>query len=410
MSFPSFRGSMFGLALPELTRGVAFFALVILAAFPVAQAVKSYDANPGFRTERAATGTIESAFGPDAEPAFRENGIDAAGVASVHSASLTQVPGGDIRAFWFGGSREGARDVGIFTALLNVESGLWSPTREVADRKTLSDDLGRYIKKLGNPVAHLDDRGRLWLIFVSVSVGGWATSALNVMVSEDGGETFGPARRLTTSPFFNVSTLVRGRPVPMRDGSVTVPVYHEFMGKFAELLLLRADGVVLNKSRLSTRRQHIQPALVPSDSTTADAFMRCYGCPDRKMHYVTTKDAGLTYTRPQPTNLPNWGSSVAAVGLPEGDLLLVYNHSDHDGARNVLSMAVSGGAPGEFRRFHDLENAEPDKGRRFSYPAMLRDGRGWTHIAYTYDRRFIKHVMFNDAWLSAVRRGETERQ
>ena len=400
--------SSFGWVFPELIGRAAFFALLVAAAFPIAQAAKLYDANPGFRAEREANGTVGQ---PESGPAFQESSIDAAGVASVHSASLTQVPGGDIRAFWFGGSREGARDVGIFTALLDVESGLWSHAQEVANRKTLSDDLDRYIKKLGNPVAHLDDSGRLWLHFVSVSVGGWATSALNVMVSDDGGETFGPAKRLTTSPFFNVSTLVRTRPVPMQDGSVTIPVHHQFIGKFAELMLLRADGVVLNKSRLSARREHIQPALVPSDSTTAGVFMRCYsGCLNRKMHFSTTKDAGLTWTRPRPTNLPNWNSSVAAVGLPGGDLLLAYNHSDHGSARNVLSLAVSGDTSGEFRRFHDLENSEPNKGRVFSYPAVLRDGRGWTHVAYTYDRRFIKHVMFNDAWLSTVRQSEVARQ
>ena len=394
--------------MPDLIRGVAFFAFLLLAAFPFTQAATSYDANPGFRTEQAVNGTVKSALEPDAEPIFRENSIDAAGVASVHSSALTRVRGGGIRAFWYGGSREGGRDVGIFTALLDGDDGPWSPAREVVDRESLSDDLGRYIKKLGNPVAHLDDSGRLWLLFVSVSVGGWATSSLNVMVSDDGGETFGPAKRLTTSPFFNVSTLVRARPVPMLDGSVTVPVYHKLMGKFSELLLLDADGIVLDKSRLSNRREHIQPALVPHDSARADVFMRCSGCLDGRMHHVTTRDAGRTYTRPQPTNLPNRNSSVAGVGLPEGDLLLVYN-SDHDGARNILSLAVSGDAPGEFRRIHDLENAEPDKGRRFSYPSVLRDSRGRTHIAYTHDRRFIKHVMFNDAWLNAVRQGEAGR-
>ena len=387
-------------------RHVAFSVLLLCAAFPIIDRVKSYDDNPGFFIGPETS--VESNFpvGAKVETVFQEKNIDAAGVASVHSATLTMVPGGNIRAFWFGGSREGGRDVVIFTALLDVESGLWSPAREIMNRKTLADDLNRYIKKLGNPVAHLDESGKLWLFFVSVSVGGWATSSINVMISEDGGETFGPAKRLTTSPFFNVSTLVRGQPVPMTNGSTTVPVYHEFMGKFAELLLLNSEGTVLNKHRISTQREHIQPALVPSDSATGSVYMRCSNCLVQKMHFSTTGNSGRTYTRPHPTNLPNWDSSVAAIGLPGGDVLVAYNHSNQGHERNVLSLAISGDSPDEFERFHDLENEEHNKERRFSYPAMLRDSRGWTHIVYTYDRKFIKHVMFSDEWLSQMRNGK----
>ena len=397
---------MHGQVFLNFVRRITFFALLLFAAFPLARGLATYDAHPGFRIERVSSGRVESAKDTTSVPAFRASIIDAAGVASVHSSSLTKVPGGNIRAFWYGGSREGASDVGIFTSLLNVESGLWSPAREVANRISVSGDLDRYIKKLGNPIAYLDDNGRLWLFFVSVSVGGWATSALNFMISDDGGKTFGPARRLVTSPFFNVSTLVRNHPVSMQDGSLTIPAYHEFMGKFAELLLLRADGVMLNKSRLSKRREHIQPALVPTDSSTAYVFMRCSGCLERKMHFSVTKDAGLTYSRPKRTNLPNWDNSVAAAALADGELLVAYNHSDKNGARNVLSLAVSGSEPNEFKRFCDLENSETEESRRFSYPAMLRVEPGWTHITYTYDREYIKHVMFNDAWVSAVLQGE----
>ena len=37
-------------------------------------------------------------------------------VPSVHSATAVELDGGRIRAYWFGGSREGARDVSIWTA------------------------------------------------------------------------------------------------------------------------------------------------------------------------------------------------------------------------------------------------------------------------------------------------------
>ncbi|WP_206323709.1 exo-alpha-sialidase, partial [Pseudomonas viridiflava] len=95
---------------------------------------------------------------------------------------------------------------------------------------------GKYIRKLGNPVIALAPDKRLWLFYVSVSVGGWAGSTVNAMVSSDMGANWSPPRQLVTSPFLNISTLVRAAPVFHADGSIGLPVYHEFLGKFAEYL------------------------------------------------------------------------------------------------------------------------------------------------------------------------------
>lgn len=55
---------------------------------------------------------------------------------SVHSASAVELPDGRIRAFWFGGSREGAADVAIWSA--EFAGGAWQPARVVLDRATLA--------------------------------------------------------------------------------------------------------------------------------------------------------------------------------------------------------------------------------------------------------------------------------
>ncbi len=387
------------------TRGVvAVAALVILASPPLIASVHSYDAAPGYQVKDAgaAADPGEVAGGPEAAPLWEDHAIDPRGRAMVHSATLTELPKGGVQAFWYGGSREGARDVGIYTARLFPNARSWTRPREVMTRARLSEALGRYIKKLGNPVAFLDASGQVWLFFVSVSVGGWSGSAINAMVSQDGGETFGPVKRLVTSPAFNVSTLVRARPVQMRDGSITLPVYHEFLGKFAELLRLDPDGVVLGKQRLTVGRSHIQPVLVPEDAETANVFLRYAGETDRRIHYVSTDDAGLAFTAPRGSNLPNPDSAIDAVRVAGHELLMVYNHSEV--ARDILALAVSGGDPGHWTRIHDLEHAAAGKGQLFSYPSILRDRLGRTHVVYTHNRTYIKHVMFNDVWLADVRR------
>ena len=37
----------------------------------------------------------------------------------------------------------------------------------------------------------------------------------------------------------------------------------------------------------------------------------------------------------------------------------------------------------------------------FSYPAVLQDRAGHIHVTYSHDRRFIKHVEVNEAWIIA---------
>ena len=158
----------------------------------------------------------------------------------VHSSSVTALPGGDLMAVWFAGSREGAADVQVRTARFDARSGEWGGEQVLATRESTRDGTQRYIRKLGNPVIALGPDKRLWMFYVSVSVGGWATSAINVMVSDDLGANWSAPRQLVTSPFFNISTLVRAAPVFHADGSIGLPVYHEFMGKFAEYLYLSA--------------------------------------------------------------------------------------------------------------------------------------------------------------------------
>ncbi len=379
-----------------------FYALLILALPPVYESVTSYVALPGYQEAAVKPESAEFGTLKEAEAVWEERVIDPGGRAMAHSASLIKLADGGVRVFWYGGSREGARDVAIYTADLQPNQRSWSPARAIINRTELSKQLGRYIKKLGNPVGFVDAEGRVWLFFVSVSLGGWSGSAINVMVSRDDGETFGRVKRLISSPVFNVSTLVRGRPFQMQDGSILLPVYHEFVGKFAELLRLDSDGTVLGKKRLSTGRDHIQPILVTLDAQTSHVFLRDAGTENRRIHYVSTSDAGSSFTSPEPSNLPNSDSAIDAIQLAGNAILMVYNNSET--ARNILSLAISERGPAEWYWIHDLEGPDANGGGRFSYPSIVQDSGGRIHVVYTYNRQYIKHVTFNDAWLANIRR------
>ena len=106
----------------------------------------------------------------------------------------------------------GARDVAIYFATQERGQFGWSKPRAILTPGQAARELGRGIRKVGNPVVFSDPAGKLWLLYVTVTLGGWSGSSLNLTTSADGGLFWERSRRLTLSPFFNVSELVRNRP------------------------------------------------------------------------------------------------------------------------------------------------------------------------------------------------------
>jgi predicted neuraminidase len=336
-----------------------------------------------------------------ATPLYKAELLPNDSTRSVHSATAIELSDGRLRAFWYGGTREGAADVAIYTSTTSPRSGAWERERALVSREFLQRNLRRHIRKLGNPVAGRDPAGRVWLFFVSVSVGGWAGSAVNAMVSSDEGETWSPPRRLISSPFFNISTLVKGPLVPLSDGTIALPVYHEFLGKFGELLRLDAEGRVVGKTRLSWGMSSLQPVIVPRSETEAVAFMRYAGEPPARVLMVRTSDAGAHWSEPVKTALPNPNSAVAGALLAGGPLLLAFNNAEEN--REDLSLALSTDFGASWRVARSVEGATQSPRApvpEYSYPWILQDRSGEVHLLYTWGRSRIKHVVFNQAWLA----------
>ena len=339
-----------------------------------------------------------------AAPSHRAELLPNDSTLTVHSATATEITGGRLRAFWYGGTREGASDVAIYTSTYSPLTGAWSPERVLVSRELAQRQLHRYVRKLGNPVAGRDSSGRVWLFFVSVSVGGWAGSAINAMASEDNGETWSAARRLVASPFLDISTLVKGPLVPLTDGTMDLPVYHEMLGKFGEILRLDRDGRVIGKTRLSWGKSSLQPVIVARSETEAVGFMRYSGDPPARILMIRTSDGGEHWSAPVKTALPNPNAAVGCVLLAGGPLLLAFNNAEEN--REELSLALSNDFGNSWRVARILDGA-PGSPRapvpEYSYPWVMQDQAGDAHVLYTWGRSRIKHAVFNRAWIEAGR-------
>ncbi|GMR06698.1 MAG: exo-alpha-sialidase [Gammaproteobacteria bacterium] len=318
-------------------------------------------------------------------------------VASVHASAIVSVSGNELLAVWYAGSREGSGDVAIYGSKKGVESD-WSKPGVLISRAKLAQDTDRHIKKLGNPVLLSDGGKKVWMFFVSTSIGGWSTSAINLVVSHDAGQTWGRAKRLITSPFLNISTLVKGRPFFYQDGTIGLPAYHELAGKFAELIRVTQDGDVLDKVRITHGRYSIQPSIASLGGDRLIALMRN----TNTIRYVLRaygEQGGKVWSKSAYTDLPNPDAAVSMAG--DKDLLVVvYNDLKHD--RNQLALAVSMDKGLSWNKRFQLESSGPDEAGNkleFSYPYLYRTKNGEFHLVYTWQRKRIAYVSFNRAWL-----------
>lgn len=408
---------------------------VILACFGAGFfKAPEYHAAAGFQ--------VRSSVAPsNSEVRFQSRFASSRQNTQTHAASLVELKDGRIRAFWFSGSREGAKDVGIHSAVFDPAVGQWGAEQTVASREGTGQALLRYVSKLGNPVAGRAADGTLWLYYVTVSMGGWAGSSITAMASHDEGETWSIPRRLVTSPFLNISTLVKGAPFFYGDGTMGLPVYHEFISKFGEILQLDKNGAVIDKQRLTAGGNGaLQPVVLVKNSSEALALMRYTGKDaPRRAIAVSTGDGGQHWTAPAKSSLPNPDAALSAIVLPDGRVLAALNHQES--GRDTLSLTVSTDGGVNWKAVYQFEDQSATRGQQldeahylriieglvkdtvatnpgdyvesakrqactkdgcrfeFSYPYLIRAQGGDFHLVYTWNRSFIKHVTFTQAWL-----------
>lgn len=339
-------------------------------------------------------------------PAFHEQFVDARFIhPSAHVSSICQTPDGRMVAIWYAGSREGARDVALYVS--SRDAGLtntWTTPVSAGTHEAAGDEAFRYVKKVGNAILFTGTNGHLHMLYVTTGFGGWSCSQLNLKTSTDGGATWSRSRRLGLSPFLNISELVKNAPVPTADRGFVVPIYHEVMGKFSELLWLRPgkDGFEVIKTRAFGGRTAFQPALIALNETNALMLCRAAG-PVKKIHATRTSDAGRTWSALNTIDLPNSNSGLDAIRLSDGRLLLAFNDTDSD--RDNLRLAISADDGMTWKRAATLIAEVREE---FSYPTVLQTSDGLIHVTYTWKRKGIKEATFNMAWLEAQMKGDRE--
>lgn len=378
---------------PFLLRALLIIAVLVLVGFAFIKNAKGPHPFSGFQVTSIASTQTEPAF-------YREEVLDpGATYPMAHVASMTELPNGTLAATWYAGSGEVQPDVKIYFATQAPGAFLWSLPQVIMTREQASRDLHRFIKALGNALIFSEPDGTLRLLYVTISMGKWSGSMLNLTSSHDVGKTWETSRRLILSPFFNLSELVKNSPLPLLGGGWAVPIYQEFLGKFPELLWLlpnQKGSLSPIKSRIAGGCSFFQPSLAAVSKDDALIFCRDYFSTG-KISMAHSRDAGRLWSHPEPTSLPNHDSGIASLRLPNGWLLLAFN--DSMTSRDTLRLALSQNEGSTWKRIATI--AEEPRGD-FSYPYFLQTHDGAIHLLYSWKRRHIHHVVFNEAWLKSL--------
>ena len=320
-----------------------------------------------------------------AEPQIVEFIFESAPFASAHASTIVETREGLVAA-WFGGTREGANDVGIW--LSRRVSGKWTPPTEVATG--VQPDGSRF--PTWNPVLFELRKGELALFYkVGPNPRAWWGM---VRTSRDDGRTWSEARRLPDG-FLGP---VKNKPVRLGDGTIIAPSSTETPETPSTWRIhferSRDGGTTWSVSRPPERAAGTPiDAIQPSILTHTGGRLQAVGRTRSGRVFETwSDDAGQTWTPVTLTELPNPSAGTDAVTLRDGRHLLVYNHTPK--GRTPLNVAMTR----DGRTWQEVHVLESEPGE-YSYPAVIQTADGLVHITYTWRRERIKHVVLDPATL-----------
>ena len=203
--------------------------------------------------------------------------------------------------------------------------------------------------------------------------------------SEDSGISWSPATRL---PDGQVGP-IKNKPWLLADGRLLCGSSTEDQGSRVHMEWTADLGKTWQRTQPLNdgKTMHaIQPTILQHGANRLQIL--CRGRGTGRIVQAWSDDAGRTWSEMTVAELPNPNSGIDGVTLRDGRHLLVYNHTPR--GRSPLNVAISE----DGRNWQAAMVLEEAPGE-FSYPAVIQTKDGLVHIAYTWKRQRIKHVVLD---------------
>ena len=360
-----------------------------------------------------------------------------------HASFLHFTEDGALICAWFGGTLEGKSDISIFASVLTAGSDQWGAPQRLSFDPDHSEQ---------NPVLFSAPGGELLLFHTSQPSGNQDECRIRVAeVSRDASEptklTAGEGRYLDLPR----GCFVRAPLTVREDGAWLLPIFRciqrpgqKWNGSHDRAAVgISEDGGKtwrLDDLDQSTGCVHMSPVAI-ADKRIAALFRR------RQADFVyrtESADGGRTWSAPEPTDVPNNNSSIAAIRLNDGRIAMICNptnaHMSSDRRASLydelgedddrpdanpaggcvpiwgvprapVSVCISDDGATSFPQRITIEdgsgtclsnNSIDGHNKEMSYPWLLEGADGSLHIAYTYYRRAIKYVRLAPGWANAA--------
>ena len=310
--------------------------------------------------------------------------FDRADFPESHAATIAETSTGLIAA-WFGGTKEGNKDVCIYTS--HLQNKKWTEPKKVADG--IINDSTRYA--CYNPVLFYTPQNELLLFYkIGPNVAGWKGWMIR---SKDNGITWSEREALPEGflgPIKNKPILLNGVLLcPSSTEKNGWKAHIEYTSDFGKTWTKSAD---INDGKTLSA---IQPSILQHTNSSLQILCRSQ---NRTINESWSSNGGKTWSAMSASNLPNNNSGTDAVTLSDGRQLLVYNHVKPDvnlprgkGARTPLNVAISN----DGKKWFAAAILEDNPLSQYSYPSVIQTKDGMVHIVYTWRRERIKHVVID---------------
>lgn len=302
---------------------------------------------------------------------------DTAPTPQCHATTIAETQSGTLAAAWFGGTREGNMDVGIWVA--RKEGTNWSAPVEVANG--IQSDGKRH--PCWNPVLFQPKTGPLLLFYkVGPSPRTWWGE---LRTSSDDGKNWSAASLLPEGYLGPV----KNKPVQLPNGDLLLPTSSEHDGWRVHFERTADLGKTFTRTEPINDGKAIA-AIQPSILVRKDGSLLALGRSRQgKLWQAASMDGGKTWGEMTLTELPNPNSGTDAATLADGRQLLIYNHTPR--GRTPLNVAVS---DDDARTWKSAVALETEPGE-YSYPAVIQTRDALVHITYTWKRQRVKHVVLD---------------